>query len=216
MKVLYEDDYLAAIAKPAGIEVSGNRKRTIANALGAALKASHEDDAVHPQAVHRLDYPTSGVLLVGKTASSIRELGELFENRKVLKIYLAITIGKMGAEGQIDEPIDQKEALTDYTRIMTVPSERFGHLNLVVLNPKTGRRHQLRKHMAQLGNCILGDREYCPEELLLKGQGLYLHAGAISFAHPMTKEYLRIILPLPTKFTRIFPNFDLEQYLKNE
>lgn len=213
LTVLYEDDYLAAIAKPSGIEVSGNRRRTIANALHTTLKTSPLPDAVHPQAVHRLDYPTSGVLLLGKTAASIRELGVLFENRELTKTYLAVTIGEMKPSGQINDPIDQKEAVTQYSRITSVPSERFGCLNLVVLQPKTGRRHQLRKHMALQGNYILGDREYCPEDLLLKGKGLYLHALAIKFTHPFTKKDLEIMYSLPPKFLRLFPKFDWKPFL---
>jgi 23S rRNA pseudouridine1911/1915/1917 synthase len=95
LEVLFEDDYLAVIYKPAGILVSGNSFSTIDNALAQNLKKSNQIDAVRPRPVHRLDYPTSGLLLIGKTTSSIIALNKLFENKEIQKTYHAITIGKM-------------------------------------------------------------------------------------------------------------------------
>ena len=86
----------------------------------------------------------------------------------------------------------------------TVPSERFDTLNLVKLHPKTGRRHQLRKHLLGLGNPILGDNEYYLEGFLLKGKGLYLHAYSLEFTHPFTNEIIHLTDELPEKFGKIF------------
>lgn len=205
LTLLFEDDYLAGIQKPAGIRVSGNYLRTVAHALPGNLSPSTLTDVTVPQPVHRLDYGTTGVLLVGKTSSSIRSLNRLFENRKIAKTYFAITIGTMAREGEITSELDGKEACTSYNRLQSISSKRFGTLNLVRLQPATGRKHQLRRHLAELGNPILGDPTYGNEELRLKGKGLYLHAHSLEFTHPFTGKELHLIAMFPKKFERIFP-----------
>ncbi|MCW5518521.1 RluA family pseudouridine synthase [Aureitalea sp. L0-47] len=204
LKVLFEDDYLAAILKPAGILVSGNSFRTIANSLPQNLQNSEQIDAVTPQPVHRLDFATTGILLVGKTAESIRRLNRMFENKEIDKTYYAVTIGAMEAQGTIKEPIGDKEAITHFEKEATMVSPRFDYLNLVKLHPKTGRRHQLRIHMATQGNPILGDKDYTPEHYILRGKGMYLHASSLEFHHPFTNERLTITAPLPKRFAKLF------------
>ena len=172
LEVLFEDDYLAVIHKPAGILVSGNSFKTIANALAQNIKRSNLPDATTPQPVHRLDYATTGILLIGKTSSSIRALNKMFENKEVKKTYYAVTIGEMNDSGKITSEVDDKKSQSNYTLCESVPSERFGKLNLVLLEPQTGRRHQLRKHLLNIGNPILGDKEYGIENLILNGKGL--------------------------------------------
>ncbi|MEM1216423.1 MAG: RluA family pseudouridine synthase [Bacteroidota bacterium] len=174
--VLYEDDYLVIIHKPAGVVVSGNTFRTVANALPQYLRPSTLTDAAQPQPVHRLDYGTTGVLLIGKTSSAIRKLNQLFEQKEIQKTYYAVTIGKMEEKGTLDGPIDGKAARSEYERCATVASARFTQLNLVKLYPQTGRRHQLRKHLARSGHPILGDKDYSQAGLVLRGKGIYLHA----------------------------------------
>lgn len=209
LEILYEDDYLAIIHKPPGILVSGNKFKTITNALPQNLKPSTLTDATKPQPVHRLDYATTGLLLIGKTYSSIRALNELFENKLVKKTYFAIAMGTMKPRGTITTKIDNKAAQSDYRLIEAVPSKRFGVLNLVELYPKTGRRHQLRKHLTSIGNPILGDTVYGKENLILKGKGLYLHAHALQFTHPFTKQEVLLKDELPTKFRSIFPSIQM-------
>lgn len=204
MDVLFEDEYLAVIHKPAGILVSGNTFITIANALPQNLKKSKLSDATTPQPVHRLDFPTTGILLVGKTSSSIRALNQLFENHEIQKKYFAIAIGEMEKEGTITSEIDEKESTSNYTVTKSVDSPRFEKLNLVELDPKSGRRHQLRKHLSSIGNPILGDKEYGIEGLVLNGKGLYLHAYSLEFTHPFTNEKMSLVDELPSKFTKIF------------
>lgn len=204
LEVLFEDEYLAAIHKPAGIEVSGNKFKTIANALPQNLKPSSLSDATRPQPVHRLDYATTGIVLVGKTNSSIRALNNMFEDKTIVKTYYAVTIGEMKNHGTITSEIDGKPSESAYKVLESVPSERFGTLNLVELHPKTGRRHQLRKHLFGLGHPILGDKDYALDGLILKGKGLYLHACALEFEHPFTKEAIRIADQLPKRFRNIF------------
>ncbi|MCK5814644.1 MAG: RluA family pseudouridine synthase, partial [Flavobacteriaceae bacterium] len=204
LDVVFEDDFIALINKPAGILVSGNSFKTIANALVSNLKASNQPDAVSPQPAHRLDYPTTGLLLIGKTSKSIRDLNNQFKNKEIHKTYFSAAIGSMKKDGVITYPIDGKESISEFEVLKTVPSKRFKYLNLVKLTPKTGRRHQLRKHLSELGNPILGDREYGIESLILKGKGLYLHAYSIDFTHPFTKEKMVFQQELPSKFSKMF------------
>ncbi len=204
LKVLFEDEYLAVIHKPAGILVSGNKFKTIANALAQNLKRSKLPDAAVPKPVHRLDFATTGILLVGKTSSSIRALNKIFENRGVTKIYYAVTIGEMDKQGEITTEVDGKQSQSNYTLCETVSSERFGKLNLVKLEPQTGRRHQLRKHLAAIGNPILGDKDYGIENLILNGKGLYLHAYSLQFIHPFTNEEVCLKDELPERFVKLF------------
>ncbi len=204
LEVLFEDNYLAVIYKPAGILVSGNSFATIDNALGQNLQKSILPNATRPRPVHRLDYPTSGLLLIGKTTESIIKLNKLFENKEIQKTYHAICIGNMEEKGEINIPIDGKHAVTFFKNIQTVTSPRFNFLTLVKLHPKTGRRHQLRKHLLAIGNPILGDKEYFLEGKILKGKGLFLHASTLTFTHPFNKEKITISKELPKKFRKIF------------
>jgi 23S rRNA pseudouridine1911/1915/1917 synthase len=206
LQIIYEDDYLAVIDKPPGILVSGNGFKTVGNALSQNLKLSPVFDAVKPQPVHRLDFATTGLLLVGKTSNIIKELNRLFEFKAVQKSYYAVTIGAMEPNGEVNLSIDDKEASSGFKVLETIPSKRFKFLNLVKLNPKTGRRHQLRKHMLAIGNPILGDAIYFKEGFLLKGKGLYLHAHSLAFIHPNTYQELYIESTLPLKFKKLFSN----------
>ncbi|WP_282073557.1 RluA family pseudouridine synthase [Polaribacter atrinae] len=207
IEVLFEDETLAIVYKPAGILVSGNKFVTIANGLAQNLKKSTLADAVKPQPIHRLDYPTSGLLLVGKTSTAITELGRLFKDKEIQKTYFAISIGKMSSDGIINLPIDEKKSQTTFEVLDSVISERFEFLNLVKLQPKTGRKHQLRKHLLAIENPILGDKEYFLDGKILNGKGLYLHAATLEFKHPFTKTQIFISKELPKKFKKIFPQF---------
>ena len=204
LQVLFEDEHLAAIHKPAGILVSGNSFKTIAHALPQNLQPSNLYDAAIPQPVHRLDYATTGVLLVGKTSSSIRALNRLFETKAIEKIYYAVTIGEMKHKGKVTCDIEGKPSHSNYTVVDSVPSERFGQLNLVKLDPRTGRRHQLRKHLSSIGNPILGDKTYGQENLILKGKGLYLHAFSLQFIHPFTYKEMYLKNKFPERFQKLF------------
>lgn len=204
LEVVYEDDFLAIIVKPAGILVSGNSFATIYNALPQNLQKSTQKDAVLPKPVHRLDYPTNGLLLVGKTNAAILALSKLFEEKTIRKTYHAVTIGSMVNSGVVTFPIDDKPSESHYKVLQTIPSEKYGSLNLVELHPKTGRRHQLRKHLHTIGNPILGDKNYYIEGLISYGNGLYLHASSLIFTHPFAQEEVTFTKELPKKFRRIF------------
>lgn len=205
LNILFEDDSLAIVEKPAGVAVSGNRFLTVANALVHNLQKSGAADAVFPQPIHRLDYPTTGALLVGKTSSVISQLNQLFESQQIRKVYYAVTIGAMEPKGRVVAPIDGKASVSDYEVEQTLVSQRFDYLNLLKLQPKTGRRHQLRKHLSIIGNPILGDVDYGAKGLILKGKGLYLHAYSLQFVHPVTQTSITIKSKLPKKFLKLFP-----------
>ncbi len=204
LEVLFEDEHLAVIHKPAGILVSGNSFKTIANALAQNIERSTLPDTTTPQPVHRLDFATTGILLVGKTSSSIRALNKMFEDRKIQKTYYAITIGEMDHQGLITSKIDGKNSQSNFTLIESVPSKKFGKLNLIELKPQTGRRHQLRIHLSNIGNPILGDKEYGIKNLILNGKGLYLHAYSLKFIHPFTNEKFHLKDEFPQRFKKIF------------
>lgn len=208
MDVMMEDNFMAVVMKPPGIVVSGNKKQTLENALPNALAESTELDALpRPLPAHRLDYPTSGLLLIGKTAKSITALNKLFENKVITKTYHAIVTGVMKAEsGVIETPIKGKSAYTSYEVLNSFPSAKYGMFNLLELKPNTGRRHQLRIHLSSIGHPILGDQMYGEEGKVLLGKGLYLHASALSFIHPFTSEEQNLETPLPHKFIRLMEN----------
>jgi 23S rRNA pseudouridine1911/1915/1917 synthase len=203
------------IHKPAGILVSGNSFKTIANALAQNIQQSNLPDATKPQPVHRLDYSTTGVLLVGKTSSSIRALNRMFEDKKVEKTHYAVTIGEMNDRGKITAEIEGKKSETNYKLFKSVSSKRFGKLNLVKLTPQTGRRHQLRKHLSSIDNPILGDKEYGIENLVLSGKGLYLHAYSLNFTHPFTNKQVYLKDELPQRFKKIFISKIAETVARN-
>jgi len=211
LDVIYEDEHIAVINKPAGLLVSGNTFKSVTNALSQNLKVSNEQDAVSPKPVHRLDYPTTGLLLVGKTVKTIVCLNKMFENKEIHKKYLAVTLGEMPKEGKLNIPIDTKAAISTFKILNTVVSTRFKFLNLVELVPETGRRHQLRKHMAAIGNPILGDKDYGLPNLILQGKGLYLQANSLAFAHPVTNVMINLRLPIPQKINKIFDNTGLKK-----
>ena len=206
LEIVYEDDYLAVINKPAGILVSGNKKYTIENALPLALKKSKQQDGLdYPLAIHRLDYPTSGLLLIGKTSRSVILLNKMFENKKIIKNYEAITIGEQDDQGVVNTAIDKKKSKTTFKVIKRLNSIRYKNLNLVELIPHTGRTHQLRIHMSKIGNPIFGDKKYGIKGLISKGNGIYLQASKLTFKHPFKEKILKISIPRLKKTSKLFP-----------
>ena len=200
LEIIFEDEHIAVINKPAGIEVSGNKYYTIQNALVASIKPSIELDALKwPRPVHRLDMPTSGLLLVAKTATALMNIGQQFEKRLVQKKYLAIVAGNLSGSGEIKSPIEDQEAQTQYRVVSNCHSLKTNWLSLVELFPHTGRTHQLRIHMANYGYPIVGDRLYGSGPLL-RGKGLFLSAVAISFTHPKSNKPIEIHISQPKKF----------------
>ena len=202
ISVIYEDDYLAILNKPAGIVVSGNRFRTVENALLHNIKVSSQPDALHlPRPVHRLDALTSGLLLIAKTRSVRQKLGEMFSAKKIAKTYQAIVLGKVKKNGMINKPIEGRSAVTEFKILKHVPSLKCDWLSLLELRPLTGRTHQLRIHLAEMGHPILGDKLYGPEKLLFKGKGLFLCATELRLNHPVSQKNLHFKIEVPAKFS---------------
>lgn len=200
LDIIVEDEHLAIINKPAGIEVSGNKYYTIQNALASNVKPSSEPDALKwPRPVHRLDMPTSGLLLIAKTASAIMRLGQQFESRKVQKKYHAVVAGNIPDRGEINSTINGQKALTSFKCIDRCHSLKTQWLSLIELFPHTGRTHQLRIHMADYGFPIVGDKKYGKGPLLL-GKGLFLAAIELSLLHPHNNNPMNISIRHPKKF----------------
>lgn len=200
LEVLYEDDYFAAINKPAGFPTNGNFYKTIENALPYNLKTSSKNDVLNfPKPVHRLDNPTSGILLVAKTKAAQINLHNQFEVKKIKKEYHAVVAGKLPESGIINTDINTKKALTEFITISQIQALQNEYLTLVQLFPKTGRTHQLRIHLSELGFPIVGDRLYAPNNVMMH-KGLFLAATNIQFFHPITQKSITISATIPNKF----------------
>lgn len=214
LDIVYEDDYLAIINKPAGVDVSGNKFRTIENMLLSNIKTNKSNDGLKKlRPVHRLDNQTSGLLLIAKTSHSLIELSKQFQNREITKKYTAIVVGKLACEGIIDSPIGKSQALTKFRVLEYCPSLKAGVLSLVELRLFTGRTHQLRIHLASINHQILGDKLYGKPELMLLGKGLFLTASELSFRHPLDGRQLSFKLDLPHKF-RAHLNREMKRFKK--
>jgi 23S rRNA pseudouridine1911/1915/1917 synthase len=201
LQIIYDDEDMSVVVKPAGITVSGNQFRTLQNALLYNLIRSSKDDALGwPRPVHRLDSSTSGLVMIAKTTSSHIALGRMFENRSISKVYHAVVMGNPPDIGTIDTEIDGHAALTRFEKITTVHSLKSGYLSLLRLMPETGRTHQLRIHCASSGFPILGDQLYGPPGQVLLKKGLFLYATGLSFIHPLTNTPMNITIDIPRKF----------------
>lgn len=216
LNVLYEDEFLMVIDKPAGLVVhpgAGNREGTLVNALlgrGGAL--SDASGPLRPGIVHRLDKNTSGVLLVAKTNEAHRKLQSQFAERSIKKTYSALVKGRIEfEEGRIEAPIGYhpkirekmavsravlaREAETHYRVV-----ERFKHATLLSVRLVTGRTHQIRVHMAHLGHPVFGDSTYGSSS---ESGRLGLHAQRIEFVHPQTGKVIEFESPLPEDYRQL-------------
>ncbi|WP_052444281.1 RluA family pseudouridine synthase [Flammeovirga sp. OC4] len=202
LEVIFEDEDLAVIYKPSGIPVSGNQFKTIENALLYNVSQSPLLDAMPwPKPCHRLDAPTSGLLLIAKTRLARVKLGQQFEDKTIKKKYHAIAMGAFASKmDDINFDLEGKPCHSSYKVIKEIPSLRSEILTLVELEPHTGRTHQLRKHLAMIQHPIVGDKEYGEEGNTLKGKGLFLSSTSISFVHPRTNERQLFSTNYPSKF----------------
>ncbi len=198
--IVHEEDAFAIVFKPAGLVINGNQFRTLENALMNQLSKSTAPDALKwGRPVHRLDSATSGLVIIAKTLEAHRKFGNLFSERKIKKQYHAIVQGEL--ENQlITTQIDSKSAESKLSFISSVQSLRNGFVSLVLLEPATGRTHQLRKHCAEIQHPIVGDQLYGESGNVMKHKGLFLVATSLEFNHPLTDEAMKISVPIPAKF----------------
>ncbi len=230
--VLFRDDAVIAIDKPAGLAVQGGSGQH--RHLDAMLDVLTFDAVERPRLVHRLDKDTSGVLLLARTAASARKLSAAFEGKTIRKVYWALVAGAPPEpRGHIDLPLaktggagrekmgaeaDGKPAMTLYQVVQTRKVSGTA-VSWLVLMPLTGRTHQLRAHCAALGAPILCDGKYggrvaFPEGLIFEGAAgegaagipkqLMLHAREIVLPHPENEITLRVEAPLPAHMEAAF------------
>lgn len=193
--VLYHDDYIVVLDKPSGLlSVKGigpNKIDCLALRVASAIEGA--------RIVHRLDMDTSGVILMARDADSHRELSRQFQDREVEKEYVAIVGGVMEKDsGDIDIPIrkdmdNPPKQCVDYVQgkssqtAWSVLSRKTDRTTLL-LTPTTGRSHQLRVHLKEIGHAILGDNLYAPPTLLRMANRLQLHAQKLVVTHPASNE----------------------------
>ena len=214
VEILYEDESVIAINKPAGLTVhagAGAHSGTLVNRLVHHFQSlSKVGGEMRPGIVHRLDKWTSGVLLVARTDAGHRALAEQFARRTTEKRYIAIVQGVVREDsGRIAKPIARdpvhrtrmtaklgrgRDALTDF-RVL----KRFQDATLVEIRIGTGRTHQIRAHMASIRHPVLGDRLYGGRA----AERMFLHAWRIGFTSPASGDRVTVEAPVPAEFERV-------------
>ena len=203
LPVVWEDDHLIIVNKPGGIATNGDRVQTVENALAGKVPRPALPDALpRPIAVHRIDLPTKGLVLLAKTKSALVAMSQAFENSQVKKTYYAVVHGQPSQQGTFDAPIDGKTAVTHFKNLRSAPSRMYGHLSLLELKPVTGRTHQLRIHLQLAGHLIVGDKHYAKGQDTILGKGLFLCACQLTFQHPVTGDSVDVSIPPPSRFTK--------------
>lgn len=223
IEVLYTDNYLVLVSKPAGMVVYpciGHKEGTLLNALAYHFKKLATVGApLRPGVVHRLDKDTSGVIVIAIDDRAYYGLVEMFKKRQVKKEYLAIVYGELKGSGTITLPIGRaennrkkmstnakraKEAITKWQVL-----ENFKDYTLVKVKIITGRTHQIRVHFSAIGHPLLGDRTYGRKTYIEKENKKIsvprqmLHAWRIEFKHPVTGEDMKFESALPQDMRNI-------------
>lgn len=229
VKIVYEDDDLIVVDKPAGMVVhpgAGVESGTLVNALVYHFnELSEKAGAIRPGIVHRIDKETSGLLVVAKNDLAHERLSDQFRDRAVFKLYVALLYGRLSAErGEIESPIGRSPH--NRTRMAVLRggagraahtlfevADRFPQFTLVRVQIKTGRTHQIRVHMAHIGHPVVGDTTYgggrensvldprIKREIKALGRH-FLHSYEMAFTHPRTLERLEFRSPLADELTR--------------
>jgi 23S rRNA pseudouridine1911/1915/1917 synthase len=214
LEILFEDDDLIVINKPAGLVVhpgAGHREHTLVNAvLNHCATLSGIGGKERPGIVHRLDKETSGCVVVAKNDATHRDLSKQFAARTVEKIYLALVAGKLRKPaGVIEErigrhPVDRKRMRATTLRGRAAKTEyrvvrSSDQASLIECRLHSGRTHQIRVHLHHLGHPVLGDKVYAPR-LAKDFPRQMLHAWKLGFRHPRTEEWKNFEAPLPNDF----------------
>ena len=225
IEVIYEDKDIIVVNKPKGLVVhpaNGNPDGTLVNAIMAICKDSLSGigGELRPGIVHRLDKDTSGLLIVAKNDATHIGMSEQLKNHQVKKIYWALVRGIVKEnEATIQMPIgrsdkdrkkmavrkDGKEAITHFKVL-----KRYADTTLLEIRIETGRTHQIRVHLAQIGYPVIGDAVYSNGKNAFGVEGQMLHAKSLDFVHPITKEQMHLEAPLPQYFRDILEQLDKE------
>ena len=234
LEILYQDDYLVCINKPSGLLV--HKSMIDRHEIYFAMKMLRDQIGQWVYPIHRLDKPTSGVLLFALDSETARVMSEQFKAHTITKTYIAVVRGYTPEDGVIEHALSEKldkiadkqankekeaqDARTAFKRLETVELDfavgRYDktRYSLVELKPKTGRKHQLRRHMKHISHHILGDTKYGRGEhnkLIRKEfdcQRLLLHASSLEVKHPYSDETLIIKASLDETFKSIFNKFE--------
>lgn len=233
LEILYRDEELIAINKPAGMLV--HRSWLDKHETVFAMQTLRDQIGQHVFPIHRLDRPTSGVLLFALNSEMARVMCEQFETHQIQKSYLAVVRGYLEGEARLDYPLkvildkiadkfsqekEAQEAITDYRGLAKVEmpypvgKHQTARFSLVELKPQTGRKHQLRRHMKHLFHPIMGDTKYGDlhqNRALSEKSGverLMLHARSLTFTHPKNGQSIEIVAPLDEQWQRLFTFFD--------
>lgn len=214
--ILFEDNHLIAVVKPAGVPTThfDGQTETLDRAVKAYLKTKYgKPGNVFLGIVHRLDKPTSGVLVFARTSKGAARLSEQFQAGAVEKVYWAIAEGELQPPaGSFDDWL-RKDRQTEIVEVVPqdAPEAKravthyesravFHQMSFVELRPQTGRTHQLRVQLAHRHHPVVGDFKYGSETPFERG--IALHARSITFLHPTSKEALTLTAPLPRTWNR--------------
>ena len=210
------------INKPEGLLTHQTKMSSDRDSLVDRLRENFKNP---PSPVHRLDRPTSGIILCSYNSETARILGNLFINKKIHKRYLAIVRGFTHSEGQIDTPLSKdgegelQNALTSYKTLITmeinIPNNKYrtSRYSLIQVYPDTGRFHQIRRHMAGIGHPILGDTSHGDLRhnrifsCHFGNDRLLLHSDNLCFPHPVTGKEVDITSPVEGKMQEIIKQF---------
>lgn len=218
LDIVYEDNDILVINKQKGLVVhpgNGNPDGTLVNAIMNICKDSLSGigGEIRPGIVHRLDKDTSGVIIIAKNDKAHINLSNQIKNREVKKMYIALVRGVIKEnEATINMPIGRstkdrkkmavskngKEAVTHFKVI-----ERFDNYTLLEIKIDTGRTHQIRVHLSEIGYPVIGDYVYSNGKNPFGIVGQMLHAKSIEFKHPVTNELMKIEAPIPKYFEKI-------------
>lgn len=219
LPILYQDDDVIVIDKPAGIVVHpapGHRSATLVERLvaaGVALAPNEDEMFNRPGVLHRLDKDTSGVILLAKNAKSLRTLQVAMRGRQIRREYLALVNGHTPSRaGRIEAPIgrdhrdatkrsidtdDPKDAITHFVVQEILPTTMLLRMRL-----ETGRTHQIRVHLKSIGHNVIGDPTYGDSNAPTFGlERQFLHAARLVFPHPQSGEDIEVTAPLPEDLT---------------
>ncbi len=231
INIVFEDEWLKIVNKPSNLIVHHSKyARNLDEAsLCQILNRQPMGADLHP--VHRLDRKTSGLIIFAKRKSVIPLFQDLFNAQKIKKTYIALVRGFVSGSGQLDYPIRADEdtvyktAETNYTALhsfeLSIPVLPYStsRYTLLKLEPKTGRMHQLRKHMNKFSHPIIGDPKYGNrhhnhmfiDELNISN--LFLHAYSLEFVHPMTKKKIAVSGDFPDFWNRMIRIFKVNYEL---